>query len=234
MLEVKDVDTFYGNAQALWQVSFEVHEGEAIAIIGSNGAGKTTILRTISGLIHPAKGHIIFCGERIERLPAYRVVDLGIAYVPEGRELFPALTVIENLKMGSYLPRAKKLRQQSLEYVFSLFPILAERKEQLAGTLSGGEQQMLAIARGLMSKPKLLLLDEPSLGLAPKVTLSVFETIERLNKEGLSILVVEQHTQHILKIAHRAYLLETGRITLTGSGQDLLDNPRVKEAYLGL
>lgn len=234
MLQVGGIDVFYGSAQALWQISFEVQEGELVAIVGSNGAGKTTILKTISGLLHPQKGQITFRQQSIERLPAYRVVDLGIAHIPEGRELFPGLTVIENLKMGSYLPRAKRRRQESLDYVFSLFPILAERREQLAGTLSGGEQQMLAIARGLMSEPKLLLLDEPSLGLAPKVALSVFETVEKLNQQGLSILVVEQHTQHILRIAQRAYLLETGRITLAGSGQELLENARVKEAYLGL
>jgi len=234
LLQVGGIDVFYGSAQALWQISFEVQEGELVAIVGSNGAGKTTILKTISGLLHPQKGQITFRQQSIERLPAYRVVDLGIAHIPEGRELFPGLTVIENLKMGSYLPRAKRRRQESLDYVFSLFPILAERREQLAGTLSGGEQQMLAIARGLMSEPKLLLLDEPSLGLAPKVALSVFETVEKLNQQGLSILVVEQHTQHILRIAQRAYLLETGRITLAGSGQELLENARVKEAYLGL
>jgi len=234
LLQVEGIDVFYGAFQALWGVSFEVQGGELVAIVGSNGAGKTTILKTISGLLHARAGKITFLGESIGDLPPHRIVELGIAHIPEGRELFSALTVMENLRMGSYLPKAKKARQESLDWVFSLFPVLEERKDQLAGTLSGGEQQMLAIARGLMSKPELLLLDEPSLGLAPKIVLTVFEIIKKLNQEGLTILVVEQHIQHILGIAHRAYLLETGRIALTGSGKDLLGNDYVREAYLGL
>ncbi|MEM3702887.1 MAG: ABC transporter ATP-binding protein [Candidatus Bathyarchaeia archaeon] len=234
MLKVKNIDAFYENVQALWNVSFEVKKGEIVAIVGSNGAGKTTILRTISGLLHPNSGTIEFLGERIDNLPPHVIIQRGIAHIPEGRELFPFLTVLENLKIGSYVREARVRRGETLEWVFQLFPRLEERRSQLAGTLSGGEMQMLAIARGLMSRPKLLMLDEPSLGLAPKLVMTVFETVERLHDEGITILIVEQNVRHTLEIADRAYVLETGHVVLQGTGKELLNNPHVKKAYLGL
>jgi len=234
MLEIEGVNVFYGDIQALWDVSFRVNEGELVVIVGSNGAGKTTTLKTISGLLSPASGKINFLGERIDKASPHHIVELGIAHIPEGRRLFPYMTVLENLEMGAYTRRAREKRGETLEWVYELFPILAERKDQLAGTLSGGEQQMLAIGRGLMSRPKLLMLDEPSLGLAPMLVLSVFETVRQINEQGVTVMLVEQNVRHALELADRAYVLENGRITLQGTGKELLENEYVKEAYLGL
>lgn len=234
MLRVNKINVSYGNIQVLWDMSFDVEKGEVVSMVGSNGAGKTTTLKTISSLLKPTSGTIEFLGERIDRLPPNMIVRKGIAHVPEGRRVFPRLTVLENLRMGSYVPEAKKRRKETLRWVFDLFPRLEERKKQLAGTLSGGERQMLAIARGLMPSPKLLMLDEPSLGLAPKLVLDVLETVEHLHEEGVTILLVEQNVHHALKLADRAYVLETGHIKLHGTGKELLNNPEVKKTYLGM
>ncbi|MEA1957377.1 MAG: ABC transporter ATP-binding protein, partial [Euryarchaeota archaeon] len=211
-------------------------EGEVVTLLGSNGAGKSTTVKTIQGLLKSKTGSIRFENKHIEGLPAYKVVNEGIALVPEGREIFPKMSVLENLVLGAYVPRAraKELREQNLEGVLKLFPKLEERKKQLAGTMSGGEQQMLAIARALMSKPKLLMLDEPSLGLAPVIVLQVFDIIKKLNEEGVTILLVEQNIHHALEISDRAYVLEKGRIILQGKGSELLDDEYVKNAYLGI
>ena len=234
MLRVNNIDVYYGEVQALWGVSLEVQEGEIVTLIGSNGAGKTTTLRTIAGLLHPASGTIEFEGEVISGLPPYEVVKRKISLVPEGRRLFPLMTTLENLELGSLTPDAKAKRKDSLDYVFEIFPVLKERRNQLAGTLSGGEQQMLAIARGLMSRPKLLMLDEPSLGLAPILVKEMFDIVKRINQEGVTILLVEQNIDHALKIADRGYVLETGKITMYGNGTELLEDERLKEAYLGM
>ena len=231
MLEVKDIDAFYGRVQVLWNVSFNVKEGELLAIIGANGAGKTTIMKSIMGFLHPKKGIITFRGEKINLLSTHQIASRGISLVPEGRKLFRKMTVLENLKAGAYL---KGVQQNSLKQVFDLFPILFERKTQQAGTLSGGQSQMLAIGRALMSNPKLLLLDEPSLGLAPNLVFSLFKTINVLNANGLTVLIVEQHIHQVLAIAQRAYLLENGSIALEGSGSEMLNNEHVKRAYLGI
>jgi branched-chain amino acid transport system ATP-binding protein len=234
MLEVNGINVFYGDIQALWDVSFEVEEGELVVIVGSNGAGKTTTLKTISGLMHPDGGSIRFLGQRIDQASPHRIVEMGIAHIPEGRGLFPYMTVLENLEMGAYTRRARAKKDKSLEWVYGLFPILAERRGQLAGTLSGGEQQMLAIGRGLMSRPRLLMLDEPSLGLAPMLVLDVFETVKQINEQGVTVMLVEQNVRHALELADRAYVLENGRTTLQGTGKELLENDYVKEAYLGM
>ena len=234
MLEVNGINVFYGDLQALWDVSFEVKEEETVAIIGSNCAGKTTTLNTISGILRPRSGSMEFLGHRIDELPPHRIVELGIAQIPEGRKLFPSMTVTENLEMGASVPEAWKNRDRTMEWVFELFPRLEERKIQMAGTLSGGEQQMLAIGRGLMSMPKLLMLDEPSLGLAPMLVLKTFEMIERIRKEGVSILIVEQNVHHALELADRGYVLETGKIAIEGESKELMDNEHVKKAYLGI
>lgn len=235
MLNVDNINVFYGDLQALWDASFEVSEGEIVAIVGSNGAGKTTLFHAISGLLRPKSGSITFLEkEHLEKTPPYRIAELGIAHVPEGRDLFSHMSVMENLELGAYFHEAREKRNATLDSVFQLFPILKERKNQLAGTLSGGEQQMVAVGRALMSKPKLLMLDEPSLGLAPKVTLQIFETIEEINKDGVTILLVEQNLTHALEIADRGYVLKTGRVVLTGKGSEILKNDDVKKAYLGL
>jgi len=234
LLEVNGINVFYGDLQALWDVSFEVKEEETVAIIGSNCAGKTTTLNTISGILRPRSGSMEFLGHRIDELPPHRIVELGIAQIPEGRKLFPSMTVTENLEMGASVPEAWKNRDRTMEWVFELFPRLEERKIQMAGTLSGGEQQMLAIGRGLMSMPKLLMLDEPSLGLAPMLVLKTFEMIERIRKEGVSILIVEQNVHHALELADRGYVLETGKIAIEGESKELMDNEHVKKAYLGI
>ena len=234
MLEVNDINVFYGDLQALWNVSFRVEKGEIVVIVGSNGAGKTTILKTISGLLHPKSGMINFSDKKIQKDPPHKIVNLGIAQIPEGRHLFPYMTVLENLEVGSYTHRARKKKDETMEWVYQLFPILKERKSQLAGTLSGGERQMLAVGRGLMSRPKLLMLDEPSLGLAPKLVLQVFDIVKKVNEEGVTILLVEQNVRHALEIAKRAYVLETGKITLKGTGKKLLASDHVKKAFLGL
>lgn len=233
MLEVKQISVNYGLAPALWEVSLSVRDGEIVTIVGSNGAGKSTLMKTISGLIHPEKGVIEFDQKRIDRLPPHQVARMGIAHVPEGRRIFPHLTVIENLKMGALPIKGQKRAQEILTYVFHLFPILAERQHQLGGTLSGGQQQMLAIARGLMSDPKILLLDEPSLGLAPIIVDMVFEVITRLHSQGRTILLVEQNAFLSLEVAQYAYVLEVGRIVLEGEASKLIDDPHIKKAYLG-
>jgi branched-chain amino acid transport system ATP-binding protein len=218
----------------IWSVSFEVNRGEIVALFGSNGAGKSTILNTVSGLLTPASGTITFEDQRLDQVPAHKVIGLGIAQVPEGRRLFPEMTVRENLIMGSLTPKAKAKRNETIEWVFGLFPRLQEREKQMAGTLSGGEQQMLALGRGLMSLPKLIMLDEPSLGLAPILVAEIFDIIKRIQQEGVTVLVVEQNTKHTLQICHRGYVLENGRVVLDGTGQELLDNEHVKQAYLGI
>ena len=234
MLEVENINVFYGDAQALWDVSFTVNQGEIVTLVGSNGAGKSTTLKAISGLVPPLTGEIRFEGTCIDRVPAYRIVEMGIAHIPEGRRLWPGLTVGENLELGAYIKAVRSLREETVEWVFKLFPRLKERLNQLAGTLSGGEQQMLAIGRGLLSKPKLLILDEPSLGLAPLLVDEVLETIQKINGKGVTILLIEQNVNRALTISTRCYVLELGRIVLSGSGQDLLTDERVKTAYLGL
>jgi branched-chain amino acid transport system ATP-binding protein len=233
MLRVEGVDVFYDDVQALWRASIEVQQGEIVALIGSNGAGKSTMLRTISGLLKPAAGSVQFLGQSIGVLPPHRVAELGIAHVPEGRRLFPMMTVLENLEIGSLPAEARRRRAESLERVFDIFPKLRDRKTQLAGTLSGGEQQMVAIGRGLMANPKLLMLDEPSLGLAPKLVREVFATVERIHSEGVTILLVEQNVHQALSLADHAFVLENGRITLGGTGREILSNEHVQKVYLG-
>lgn len=234
MLTLDNINVAYGEVQALWDVSLQVKQGEIVALVGSNGAGKTTTLKTISGLLHPSVGNITFEHKPIQRAAPHEIVALGIAHIPEGRRLWANMSVRENLEMGAYPQRARAVRTQTMADVLKLFPRLAERSHQLAGTLSGGEQQMLAIARGLLSKPKLLMLDEPSLGLAPVLVKEVFNIVQQINQEGVTIMLVEQNTQNALAIATRGYVLETGRVVLSGSGQELLNNPQVREAYLGL
>lgn len=233
MLEVEKIDVFYDDAQALWDVSFTVNKGEIVTLVGSNGAGKSTALKAISGLAPPSAGEIRLEGIRIDRIAAHRIVEMGIAQIPEGRRLWPGLSVQENLELGAYTKAARVVRKESLEWVFTLFPLLKERRTQLAGTLSGGEQQMLAIGRGLLSRPKLLILDEPSLGLAPLLVGEVFDTVRKINSQGMTILLVEQNVNYALAISNRGYVLETGRIALSGSGKELLADDHVKTAYLG-
>lgn len=233
MLDVKNIDVYYGDAQALWDVSFSVNQGEIVTLVGSNGAGKSTTLKAISGLVPPSSGEIRLEGNRIDRAPAHSIVEMGIAQIPEGRRLWPGLSVQENLELGAYIPAARAVRGETMEWVFQLFPLLRKRRSQLAGTLSGGEQQMLAIGRGLLSRPKLLILDEPSLGLAPLLVDEVFETIQKINGEGMTILLVEQNVNVALAISNRGYVLETGRIVISGSGKELLADDHVKTAYLG-
>lgn len=233
MLEVQDISVFYGDVQALWGASLSVGKGEVAALVGANGAGKSTTLKAISRLVALSRGSISFEGRRIDQLPSHKVVELGVVQIPEGRRLFPLMTVRENLLMGSHIPGARPHRGETLRWVFTLFPRLEERAEQLAGTLSGGEQQMVAIARGLMSRPKLLMLDEPSLGLAPIIVREVFEVIVRLRSEGITVLLVEQNTAHSLAIADRGYVMENGRIVLGGPGRQLLEDDHVRKAYLG-
>ena len=233
MLDVKNIDVYYGDAQALWDVSFSVKQGEIVTLVGSNGAGKSTTLKAISGLVPPSSGEIRLEGNRIDRAPAHSIVEMGIAQIPEGRRLWPGLSVQENLELGAYIPAARAVRGETMEWVFQLFPLLKKRRSQLAGTLSGGEQQMLAIGRGLLSRPKLLILDEPSLGLAPLLVDEVFKTIQKINGEGTTILLVEQNVNHALAISNRGYVLETGRIVISGSGKELLEDEHIKTAYLG-
>lgn len=234
MLEIKNIDVFYGDLQVIWDLSMYVNDGEIVALIGANGAGKSTTLKTISGLLTPKKGDIIFNGELINKIPAYELIKKGIAHVPEARRLFTEMTVEENLEIGALKGEAKRDREKNKKMVFELFPRLFERKKQLAGTLSGGEQQMLAIGRGLMSKPKLMMFDEPSLGLAPILVKEVFRVIKSLRETGITVLIVEQNVKQTLAIADRAYVIENGRIVLTGLGQELLNNPHVQTAYLGI
>ncbi len=235
LLEAQNIATYYGSAQALKGVSLQVKGGELISILGANGAGKTTLLRTVSGLIEPKGGTIEFEGQRIDRRGAEEIVRLGISHCPEGRKLFPQMTVSKNLLLGSYVRRADQEGiRGTLEEIFNLFPVLQDRREQLAGTLSGGEQQMLVISRGLMSKPKLLMLDEPSLGIAPLLVARIFEVLKDINRRGTSMLLVEQNAAVALNIAHRGYVLETGEIALSGEAQQLLKEEKVKQAYLGV
>ena len=234
MLRVEHLDVFYGDAQALDDVALEIDEGAIIAIVGANGAGKSSLILTIAGMLRPARGKIIFRGADIAGWPSHRVCNLGIGQVAEGRQVFPTLSVTENLSMGAMLPRARGQRQRNFDRVFALFPTLAERSQQLAGTLSGGEQQMLAIGRCLMGAPELVMFDEPSLGLAPTVVQAVLQTVRELNRGGLTCVLVEQNVALSLKLASRAYVLENGRITLSGTGAQLLADDRVRQAYLGL
>ncbi|GAC1550015.1 MAG: ABC transporter ATP-binding protein [Myxococcales bacterium] len=234
LLEVSNLDLAYGDVQVLFGASLSVAPGEIVALLGSNGAGKTTLIRGITGLLRARRGAVTFDGKRTDGLAAHEVVDRGIACVPEGRQVFPLLSVEENLLLGSYLPRARAHRAQNLERLYTLFPRLRERRGQDAGTLSGGEQQMLAIGRALMSEPRLLILDEPSLGLAPVIVSSMFKTIAEIRKEGMTVLLVEQNVHRTLRMADRAYVLEQGRITLSGTGRALLADPQVKKAYLAL
>jgi branched-chain amino acid transport system ATP-binding protein len=234
MLELKSVDAGYDTFQALFGVSLEVRAGEAVGVIGPNGAGKTTLMRVISGLIRPRAGTISFEGVDVLRTPAHRIVSLGIAHVPENRRLFPRLSVEDNLKMGAFMPEARKRYAERLAFVFDLFPRLQERRTQLAGTMSGGEQQMCAIGRALMSDPKLLLLDEPSAGLAPVVVQQVFELVKRIRASGLTVLIVEQNVQQVLKVVDRAYLLEAGSIRSSGTSADMLASDTIRQAYLGV
>jgi branched-chain amino acid transport system ATP-binding protein len=234
MLEVCDVTTPYGMTQALWDVCIEVNESEIVAIIGSNGAGKTALLDTISGLIPPVSGTVEFLGKRIDGLPPHTIVELGISHVPEGGKVFPEMSVYENLEMGAYPAHAWNQKEQTLEQVYQLFPILKERTGQLARTLSGGERQMLAIGRGLMSKPKLCMLDEPSYGLAPLLVSEIFRIVKELRDQGITVLLIEQNVRNTLETADRAYVLESGRISLEGACDELLQSDYVRKAYLGL
>jgi branched-chain amino acid transport system ATP-binding protein len=235
LLRVEGIEVGYGDLTAVRDVSFEVRAREAVALVGSNGAGKTTTLRAVSGLLPLRRGRILLEDERIDGLPSARVVARGIAHVPEGRQLFPTMTVRENLELGAAASRAGRVRQaETRDWVLELFPRLRERSGQLAGTLSGGEQQMCAIARGLMARPRLLMLDEPSLGLGPVVVRMIFENLNRINREGTALLLVEQNVPRALELSRRAYVLENGTVALTGSSAELLGNPHVKQAYLGL
>lgn len=233
MLEIKDLEVHYGVIKAIKGASFEVKEGEVIALIGANGAGKTTILHTISGLIAPSKGSVMFEGQDITKVPAHKIVSLGMAHVPEGRRVFAQLTVLENLKLGAYTRKDKKEMEETLNMVYERFPRLKERKNQVAGTLSGGEQQMLAMGRALMSHPKLILMDEPSMGLSPILVEEIFKIIRDISAGGTTVLLVEQNAKKALSIADRAYVLETGNITLSGDAKQLMNDESVKKAYLG-
>jgi branched-chain amino acid transport system ATP-binding protein len=234
VLEVSNLNVFYGKSQALRDVSLTVNEGEIVALVGANGAGKTTLLNSVSGLLRPSSGSVEFLGKRIDRLAPHKVMKLGICQIPEGRKLFSDMTVGENLEMGAYSSEAWKRRKETLEQVYQIFPVLKERRKQSASKLSGGERQMVAIGRGLMSNPKLCMFDEPSNGLAPKLFSEVLEVIRRLRERGITVFLVEQNVRQTLETADRAYVLENGRIVLEGKGKDLLQNDLVKKAYLGL
>jgi branched-chain amino acid transport system ATP-binding protein len=234
MLQLEAIDAGYGGFQALFGVSMEVNAGEAVAVIGANGAGKTTLLRVISGLLPPTAGRMVMEGQDLLKTPAHRIIETGIAHVPESRRLFPRLTVKENLRMGAFTPGARATFAERLDYVFTLFPRLKEREGQLAGTLSGGEQQMCAIARALMSRPKLVLLDEPSMGLAPVIVAQVFDLVRRIRGEGYTVLIVEQNVRQVLKVADRAYLLEVGHIKASGSATELAASDDIRKAYMGM
>jgi branched-chain amino acid transport system ATP-binding protein len=234
VLEVKHINVFYGDVQVVWDVSFVVNRGEVVALIGANGAGKSTTLKTISGLIRPKPGEILFSNQPIHTIPPHHLIELGIALCPEARRLFVEMTVEENLDMGSLRGEARKQRKKTKEFVFELFPWLTARRRQPTGTLSGGEQQMVAVGRGLMALPKLFMFDEPSLGLAPILVREIFDVIKKIKQEGTTVLIVEQNVKQTLEIADRAYVLETGKVVMQGTGKELLDNPHVKTAYLGM
>jgi branched-chain amino acid transport system ATP-binding protein len=233
VLRIDNLDFSYGDLQVLWGLSLQVNQGEIVTVLGANGAGKSTTLRNVSRLVQPSSGTITFDGHDLVKLESHQVVELGVIQVPEGRRIFPEMTVLENLRMGSFVKATRPDRQRNIERAFSLFPRLAERQKQLGGTLSGGEQQMLAIGRGLMANPRLLLLDEPSLGLSPLFVKNIFEIIKEINRQGTTILLVEQNVFQSLRISHRAYVLETGRVVLSGTGEELLGNEHVKKAFLG-
>ena len=234
MLELNTINTYYGKIRALWDVSLNVDEKEIVALVGANGAGKTTMLNTLSGMIHPTSGSIQYCGQRIDRLLSYQIVKIGISHIPEGGKPFPDMTVRENLEMGAYNDATWRKREETLEQVYGIFPILKERERQLARTLSGGERQMLSIGRGLMSRPRLCALDEPSYGLAPLLVKEIFGVIKALRDQGMTLLLVEQNVQQSLEIADRGYVLENGRIVSEGKSRELLQNDHIKKAYLGL
>lgn len=234
MLDVKKINTFYGKVQVLWDVSLKIAKKEIVAFIGANGAGKSTLINTISGLLRPASGTIKFLGKSIGGLAPHSIVGLGISHIPEGRRLFPDMSVHENLEMGAYLTRAWKQKEETIEHIYQLFPVLKERGGQLARTLSGGEQQMLAMGRGLMSRPKLCIIDEPSNGLSPILVKEIFDIIQGLRDQGIAILLIEQNVRQTLELADRAYVLENGRVTLSGEGKKLLKKELIKKAYLGL
>jgi branched-chain amino acid transport system ATP-binding protein len=234
MLQLEGIDAGYGGFQALFGVSMKVDAGEVVAVIGSNGAGKTTLLRVISGLVRPTSGAMVMEGQDLLAMPAHRIIETGIAHVPESRRLFPRLSVRDNLRMGAYMPAARAKFADQLDYVYALFPRLKERESQLAGTLSGGEQQMCAIARALMSRPKLVLLDEPSMGLAPVIVAQVFDLVRRIRGEGFTVLIVEQNVRQVLKVADRAYLLEVGRIKAAGASAELAASDDIRKAYMGI
>lgn len=234
VIEIEGIDVFYGDAQAIWDVSIHVKEGDIVALVGANGAGKSTLLETISGMKQPSKGEILFLGKPLTRLRPEEIVAAGISHVPEGRRLFSKLTVLENLELGAFPLNARPLMRESLDHAFSLFPILKERLHQEAGSLSGGEQQMVAIARAIMAKPSLLMLDEPSLGLAPVIVDEMFAIIQTLNRDGVTMLLVEQNVHQTLEIADYVYVLQTGRLTLEGLGHELLENRDFQQAYLGI
>ena len=234
MLEVKNIDAFYGDAQALWDVSLAVNDGEIVTLLGANGAGKSTTLRTISGLLRPKKGSVTLSGVRLDRIEPHQIILHGLSHVPEGRRLFPSMTVWENLSVGAYIPPAWKERSAAMEEMMEIFPILKERRDQLAGTLSGGEQQMCAIARAMVSRPKFLLLDEPSLGLAPVIVEKIFEVAQQINRKGVTVLLVEQNAHIALQIAHRGYVIETGHVVMEGEASRLIQDDYIKQAYLGL
>jgi branched-chain amino acid transport system ATP-binding protein len=234
MLKVENLNAYYGDMQALWDISFEVAQGELVTLVGANGAGKTTTLNAISGVLAGKTGKILFKGKPIQDLPPDKIAGLGIIQVPEGRKLWPNLTVLENLELGAFLRQNRQNRTKNLNRVYDLFPRLKEREKQLAGTLSGGEQQMIAIGRALMSQPTILMLDEPSLGLAPILVKDVFKVVRQINKQGVTVLLVEQNLRYALETSSRGYVLETGRVSLEGVSEDLLSNPHVKKAYLGM
>ena len=233
MLEARDVRAGYGDITALWGVSLEVREGEVVALIGPNGAGKTTLMRTIAGLHRPSAGGVYLNGQAIHTLPPHRIMEMGVVLVPEGRHIFSGMRVIENLEIGAYSSAARQQREQTLKWVYEIFPILSERRDQIAGTMSGGQQQMLAIGRALMGRPKILLLDEPSLGLAPIVVQEIFGVLREVNKQGLTVLIVEQNARMALQLANRAYVIEQGRIEFEGPASALLSDAGVRRAYLG-
>ena len=234
MLKVSNIDVFYGDLQVLWNISFEVKEKEILVLIGANGAGKSTTIKTVSSLLTPKKGRIEFNGIRMDRLPPHKIIEHGIVHVPEGRRLFADMSVEENLIMGTLHGKAKSKRFETMEYVYDLFPRMKERRKQMAGTLSGGEQQMLAVGRGLMSLPELMMFDEPSLGLAPILVQEIFSMVRRINEQGVTVLLVEQNVRQTLAMCNRAYVLENGKVVLEGTSKELMNNEHVKEAFLGI
>ncbi len=234
MLRIESISAQYGDIKVLWDASLEISSKEMVTMVGSNGAGKTTLINTIMGMIHPSSGRIEFLGKPIHQLPPHRIVERGISLIPEGRKLFPDMTVLENLELGAYFPNARRKIPETLRWVFELFPRLQERKAQLAGTLSGGEQQMVTVGRGLMSLPQLLLIDEPSMGLAPIVVAELFRTIRTINKEGMTVFLVEQNARQAMEISDRTYVLENGRIVRAGKSKELLSDDNIRKAYLGL